>query len=50
MIEVILALIEYSSWPLVFLVCLIIFKNDIGKILSRIKRVKTGSVELQLIE
>lgn len=48
--EIILAIIEHSSWPLVVLLCVVLLREEIGTLLKRIKVFKTGSVELQLSE
>jgi hypothetical protein len=48
--EIVQSLIEHFSWPLVVLLFMASFRSDLQAVLSRLKGLKAGSIELQLNE
>jgi len=44
--EDIIKLIEVLIWPLIFLVCLFLFKNQIATLITKIKKIKKGDAEV----
>lgn len=49
-IEIFHLLIDIFSWPLVFLICFFFLRKELRNLLSRLKGLKAGTVELQLTE
>ena len=48
--EISLSLIQYSSWPIVALLCVLLLREELGAFLKRLRGFKAGSVEVQLSE
>lgn len=46
--EIVLALIEHSSWVIFFAVLMWVYRKDLPSIIKRLQSLKAGSVELKL--
>lgn len=46
--EIVLALIQHLSWPLVVLVVFVLSREELRGVISRLRGFKAGNVELQL--
>jgi hypothetical protein len=48
--EIVLSFIEHSSWPLAVLVCVFLLRDELRKLIDRLRALRAGSVEFQLSE
>ena len=48
--EIILALIEHSSWPLVVIASVVLLRNQLTQLIKKLRGFRAGSIELRLGE